>query len=175
MELKGGTRVFTNDGKDVGCLRQVVVDPENNEVTHIVIAKGFLLPDNKVVPIEDVVSATDGRIDLDCSSQVVDEMSPLDIESNYPEREVGDQSRTYIPAIGGFYMNPVILPAMSTDMHRSIASNLVALEEGVDVTSDDDEHLGIVERYFTAVDKELVDYFIVSDGILEQNSQIGEV
>jgi uncharacterized protein YrrD len=168
MELKDGTSVFTKDGKEAGRFRRLVVNPQNNELTHIVIAEGFLFTDNKVVPIEYVASATDDCINLNCSSQDVAEMSPLDIESSCPEQQGSHRSRTYIPAIGRFYMNPVILPPMSTEVRRSIASNLVALDEGVDVTSDDDEHLGSVESYFTVAGGELVDCIIVSDGILNK-------
>ena len=168
MELKDGTSVFTNDGKEAGRLRQVVVDPQNKEVTHIVIEKGFLFTDDKVVPIAYVISATDDRIDLKCSSQDVEEMSPLDIVNKYPEQEGSDWPLPYIPVNGGFYTNSVILPPMSIEVRRTISADLVALEEGADVTSDEGEHLGIVERYFTVAGDELVDHFIVADGVLNK-------
>ena len=168
MELKDGTSVYTNDGKEAGRLRQVVIDPQTKEVTHIVIEKGFLFTDDKVVPVEYVVSATDNRIDLKCSAQDVDEMSPLDIESINPDEEGIEQPPVYVPVVMGVYTNPVIIPTMPVEVRRTISADLVALEEGVDVTSADEEHLGSVERYFTVAGEELVDHFIVSDGILNK-------
>lgn len=168
MELKDGTSVFTNDGKTAGRLRQVVIDPQNKVVTHIVIEKGFLFTEDKVVPVDYVVSATEERIELKCSGQDVDEMSPLHFESSYPEQEGADQPLPYYQVVGGAFINPVIMPVMPIEVRRTISADLVALEEGADVTSEDDEHLGSVERYFTVAGEDLVDHFIVSGGILNK-------
>lgn len=173
MELKDGTSVYSHEGKEVGRLQRVVLDPENHEVTHIVIEKGFLFTDDKVVPIAYVVSATDDRIDLECSAQDVEEMSPLDIEREYPGMtDIGpgvayaEPAVPYVPAVGGVYPNPAVLPDMTTEVRRTISTDLVALDKGANVISSDDEHLGDVERYFTEPGEDLVSHIIVSSGLL---------
>ena len=64
MELREGTRVFTPGGEEVGRVNRFVLDPATNEVTHIVIQKGWLLPEDKVVPFDLVRSATEERVVL---------------------------------------------------------------------------------------------------------------
>ena len=60
MELKEGMSVFTPGGEEVGQVNRFVLDPATNEITHIVIQKGWLLPEDKVVPF-DMVSSANGE------------------------------------------------------------------------------------------------------------------
>lgn len=57
MQFKEGTDVFTIDGDKVGSIDRVVIDPRNNEVTHLVVRKGFFFPTDKVVPMDLVRTA----------------------------------------------------------------------------------------------------------------------
>ena len=54
MEFKEGAVVFSSDDKKVGHIRRVVIDPKTEEVTHLVIEKGFLFVEDRVIPIEEV-------------------------------------------------------------------------------------------------------------------------
>lgn len=45
MELKEGTDVVTASGDQVDRINRFVLHPVTNEVTHIVVQKGWLLPD----------------------------------------------------------------------------------------------------------------------------------
>lgn len=51
MQFKQGTHVYTIDGKDVGAIDRVVLDPKTDEVTHVVVRRGWLFSEDKVVPI----------------------------------------------------------------------------------------------------------------------------
>src|SRR5215216_1803410 len=64
MELKEGMGVFTPGGEEVGRVNRFILDPATNEVTHIVIEKGWLLPEDKVVPFDMVTSATGEKVVL---------------------------------------------------------------------------------------------------------------
>ena len=78
MELKEGTSVFTQSGEDVGKINRFVLDPATHEVTHIVIQKGWLLPEDKVVPIAMVSTATDERVVLDRMNEELDQLPPFE-------------------------------------------------------------------------------------------------
>ena len=58
MEIKRNAKVTTADGKDVGRVDRVVIDPQSKEVSHLVIRQGFLFTEDKVVPIDLVSAAT---------------------------------------------------------------------------------------------------------------------
>src|SRR5215208_6914021 len=78
MELREGTSVFTPGGEEVGRVNRFVIDPATNEVTHIVIQKGWLLPEDKVVPFEMVNSATDERVVLNEEIGDFDKLPPFE-------------------------------------------------------------------------------------------------
>ena len=44
MRVELGARVRTTDGKDVGAIDRLIVDPGNNEIKTAVIHKGMILP-----------------------------------------------------------------------------------------------------------------------------------
>src|SRR5690554_429353 len=60
MEFREGTDVLTADGDKLGEVERVVIDPRTREVTHIVVQKGFLFTEDRVLPIE-VVDSSDGE------------------------------------------------------------------------------------------------------------------
>src|SRR5436190_8956242 len=64
MQFKQGTDVFTADSRQVGTIDRVVMNPRTKEVTHIVVRKGFLFTEDKVVPIDLVATATEDRVVL---------------------------------------------------------------------------------------------------------------
>ena len=45
MQFKQGATVSTYDGKNVGHVDRVVLNPKTKEVTHIVVRKGLLVSD----------------------------------------------------------------------------------------------------------------------------------
>lgn len=64
VELKEGTSVYTSDGEEVGKISRFVLDPQTNQVTHVVVQRGWLLSEDKVVPINMINSATEDRVQL---------------------------------------------------------------------------------------------------------------
>lgn len=56
--------VLTLDGQKVGRVDRVVIDPDSKKLTHIVVKKGFLFTEDKVVPVDAVDSTTEDRIAL---------------------------------------------------------------------------------------------------------------
>lgn len=69
--LRHGAAVFTSDGRQVGDLHAIVVDPRDNEVTHIVVntgphfpEPGFGAPDLVEVPIEQMEGAEESGVHL---------------------------------------------------------------------------------------------------------------
>ena len=166
MEFKDGTNIYTFDGKGAGSLRRVVINPETKKVTHIVIEKGFLFKEDKVIPVEQVDSASQEEVNLICTLDELKEMSPLDIEFDVPSSTSTRRDLNYDPLIGKMYWTTE--PSMIKETKRTISDELVALKEGARVMSGDDEHVGNVERVFTAPNTGKVSHFILSLGLLHK-------
>jgi uncharacterized protein YrrD len=186
IELKEGMSVITPSGEDVGRINRFILDPATNEVTHIVIQKGWLLPEDKVVPFEMVASDEDQvvlREEID-----FDQLPPFEethfvrVDEDLRERgPAGDPVYRYTP---GYYWYPVhpnlgysglgpgYKPWLPTETMRNIPENTIPLEEGTDVISSDGEHVGDVERLFVDPDSNHTTHFLISQGLLFKDRKL---
>ena len=96
MELKEGTRVFASDGKEVGRIRRFVINPATNEVTHIVVQKGWLISEDRVVPFEMVNTATEDMVVLSENTHTFKQLPPFE-ETHYSAAPEADVSRGGVP------------------------------------------------------------------------------
>jgi len=64
MRFNFGTDILNSSGEKVAELHQIVIDPATDQVTALIAKKGFLLPNDKVIPISLVMDSTDEYIKL---------------------------------------------------------------------------------------------------------------
>jgi uncharacterized protein YrrD len=69
-----GANVITVDGKKVGDLKQVFVHPQTDRATHLLISKGFLWKEDKVIPTGWVKEFHKDWVDLVVNSNVIDHL-----------------------------------------------------------------------------------------------------
>ena len=180
MELKEGTDVMTASGEQVGKVNRFVLDPATNEVTHVVVQKGWLFPEDRVVPLAMISTATEERVELNQRIEDLDQLPPFE-ETHYVELNEADipprgpaiyrhapsyywyPPSGYIgyPALGPGYYG---LPPLETT--RNIPADTVPLQEGADVMSSDGEHVGNVERLFVDAESNKATHFLISEGLL---------
>ncbi len=158
---------------------RVVIDPRTREVTHIVIRKGQLLPEDRVIPVDQIRMATEDEITLNLNAQEVKDQ-PLFEEAYYvPMDDPAASSLSannpasilwYPPAggWGGLTAFPAYGPVMPRAVvtQRNIPEDTVALQEGARVISADDKHVGNVERIFTHPDNGRATHLVISRGLL---------
>jgi uncharacterized protein YrrD len=115
LELREGAVVFTPRDEQVGKVNGFVLDPATNEVTHIIVQKGWLLPEDKVVPFEMVGSATEDRVVLKEEIDNFDQLPPFE-ETHYIRTREADTDRGVPPS-------PIAAtrgdPGNATDISRS--------------------------------------------------------
>lgn len=199
LELREGAEVFTSRNEQVGKVNGFVLDPATNEVTHIVIQKGWLLPEDKVLPFEMVSSATEDKVVLNEKLVNFDDLPafeeahyirPRDADVSKAERDSplgesgrdsaieGDVSRGGPP---GYYWYPPHgyigypvgyygWPPMETV--RNIPEDTIPLKEGTDVMSSDGEHVGDVERLFVEPASNKATHFIISQGVFFKDRKL---
>jgi len=90
LELREGAGVYTPRNDQLGMLNGTVLNPATNEVTHIIINKGGLFQEDKVVPFDMVSTATGDKVVLKNNVDDIDELAPFE-ESHFirtPEANV---------------------------------------------------------------------------------------
>lgn len=181
MQLKKGANVYTADGKKVGDVERVVMDPRSKEVTHIVVDKGFLFGEDKVVPISLV-----GTVEDDAGVHLREDAGDLDLLPNFIDTEfvpsgveqtVDDYPEDYArplywyPPVGvgwwhGFGWPNYVTPELTSVKQVNIPDGTVALEEGADVIAADDERVGSVDAVLTEPEADRATHLVVSEGVL---------
>ncbi len=188
MEFKQGTKVYTYDGKDVGSVDRVVLNPKTKEVTHIVVRKGFLFSEDKIVPLSLVASATDESVKLRQDAGKLNDLPPFEETHYVGLNEEETRTAAYpaglaapfywyaptggwmgYPDYGDSYAYPPPYPSETT---QNIPDNTVALREGADVISADGKHVGSVKRIFTKSGSDRATHFLISEGLFFKEQKL---
>lgn len=185
LELKEGTSVFTADDKQVGKINRFVLDPAKNEVTHIVVQKGWLLPEDKVVPIDWVASASEDKVMLKEDIGDFEQLPPFEethfLQANRVEDEEAAPAYLYAPAYywyppagfmgyAGYGLGYYDWPPVENK--RNIPEDTVPLREGAEVITSDDKHVGTVEEIFLNPDSNRATHFLISHGLLFKEQRL---
>ncbi len=185
MQLKEGAAVVTADGKDVGTVDRVVLDPGSKKVTHLVVRQGFLFTEDKILPIDLVAQGDEDRVILRVEGDDLGELPPFE-ETHYIQAGEERVSAPYpTPYVMPVYWYPPVgttrwgypypdypgytgttLPSYAVEVEQNIPEGTVALAEGARVYSADGEHVGAVERVFFDPDSHKATHFMISEGLL---------
>ena len=92
FELREGAAVITARDEQVGRVNGFVLDPATNEVTHLVVQKGGLSAEDKVLPFNMVNSATEDKVVLNENIETFDELPAFE-ETHYLRTRDADVSR----------------------------------------------------------------------------------
>jgi len=186
LELKEGTSVFTQSGEEVGKINRFVLDPVTNEVTHIVVQKGWLLSEDKVVPIGMIDAATEERVELNQKIGDLDQLPPFE-ETHFVElmdtdnRPTSSSMYRYAPAYywyppSGYIGYPAFGPGYygwpPIETTRNIPADTIPLKEGADVISADGKHVGDIERLFVNAESNKATHFLISKGLLFKEQKL---
>jgi len=125
--LRHGAHVESADGKDVGRLHSVVIDPRDNEVTHIVVntgphfpEPGFGSPELRDVPIDSVEDAGDEKVVLRCTREEFGKLPPH-VETDFAPAAVTPQEVERADAVHRIWNIGVALAASLANAATGIA------------------------------------------------------
>jgi uncharacterized protein YrrD len=189
LELKEGMTVLTPSGEELGKINRFVLDPSTNEVTHVVVQKGWLLPEDKVLPFEMVRSTNDERLVLHEEVRDFDQLPPFEETQFIPATDdepgnvgqPGEPAYQYTPA---YYWYPsqanIGYPGIGLghyawpmgETRRNIPEDTIPIKEGTDVMSSDDKQVGDVERIIIDSDSNKVTHFVISQGLLFKDRKL---
>jgi sporulation protein YlmC with PRC-barrel domain len=184
MEFKQHVGVLNVDGQEIGRLERVVIDPESNEVTHLVIRQGLLAVRDKVLPLSRVeVGTEDGivvRLTLDEFEQLPDFEETQTVAAD--EVRAGHAGQTdaarSVPVIYWPLMYPhsPLLPQLSepyrVETQLNIPAGTVAVKDGATVIARDGKPVGSVCEVLTTGEDERVTHVLISHGRLVKEKKL---
>ncbi|MGD8623910.1 MAG: PRC-barrel domain-containing protein [Anaerolineae bacterium] len=187
MELRVGEDIHTPKGDKVGSIERVVLDPKTREVSHVVVEKGFLFTEEKVVPIDLLAPQAGNGLALregpytleDLPSFAENEYVPAGVESTpsvaSPAAEM--QPVYWYPPVGigwwrGIDYRTTAEPELELVTEINIPEGTIALKEGARVLSSDDEHVGDVEKVLTEPEADRASHLVISQGLLTKSKKL---
>jgi len=164
MHVELGAKVQTADGKQIGTIDKLIVEPDGRDIHTVVVKKGFLFPDDIEVDLNGIVGTEDGVVQLRYTEKQLEDL-PRFFEGSYtapaPERSaryadqfgytesallepVGGAASADTAAYGAEVVGSVGAEIREMQLEQDISNAVI--EEGSDVRSRDDESVGSVHR-----------------------------
>lgn len=179
MQFQQNAKVFTVTGDDVGSLTRVVIHPETKAVTHIVVRKKALLDnEEKLVPIDQILEASEARILLNETAEDVKILPPFE-EKRQVRDEAVPRTSSSLTQIGTVY-GTMTVPANQdqpggryiTVVEQNIPSGTVAVKEGAKVISAEGKNVGKVEGILADTPAEQATHLLVSKGKISEEKKL---
>jgi uncharacterized protein YrrD len=177
MRFVKGAEVFTAAGEKVGAISRIVIDAKTRDVTDLVVERGALFKDEKVIPAGLVDLENEDRIVLRETNQTVDDF--LNYETTYfvPVEEAGApyenvEAAYWYPPVNFQMQVPraglisTTVPDQVPETETSIPEGRIAISEGAQVISADDKHVGDVEQVIANSEGNTVTHFVIGKGFL---------
>jgi hypothetical protein len=148
-----------------------VIEPKTKEITHLVIQRGLLQKEDKVVPINVITPEPDGQLTIHLRSVEL-EFLPAFQEEQYTlvdEGQSGDMptmvflSPPYPGGVPGFASYG---PRYVAETRVNIPDDTVALKEGARVIASDNKEVGHVAQVLTGIPAYQVAHFLIVKGLL---------
>jgi len=185
ITYRNGMPIFTSEGKQVGHVTNLVLTPITNKVTHLVVGRGFLLTEEKVMP-ESWISHNDGDKLILNTNQTEFASLPNFTEHEYVQASAGmletagthDELVTngpvypslYYLGVPGFVPATGALAALNGPVYishetKNIPENARVLDVGGRVLAHDGLPVGHLEQVITD-DLGRITHFVLSAGLL---------
>jgi uncharacterized protein YrrD len=180
MELTEGAHVYTANGEQVGKISRFVLDPATDQVTHIIVQKGWIAPTEKVIELKMVTSAMEDKVYLNSEIDGFDHLPPFEEKhfirtspedmrhAGYPDDKSFPAYYWYPPQ--GYVGYPTFIlepqPWVSSETKRNIPEETVPLKDGSQIISADGEHVGNIERLLVESGLNRATHLIMKHGIL---------
>ncbi|HEX5838261.1 MAG TPA: PRC-barrel domain-containing protein [Anaerolineales bacterium] len=74
IALEEGARVVSKDDRHIGDIEQLIVEPQDNRVTHMVISDGFLFKERKLIPVLWITDISENEVHLSVGSGTLERL-----------------------------------------------------------------------------------------------------
>jgi sporulation protein YlmC with PRC-barrel domain len=171
MQFRKGVAVFSSDDKKLGTLLGVVMDPKTTEASHLVVHKGFLFTEDKVVPMNLVGTVMEDRIVLKDARENLDELPRYEETHYIPIDQAGEEVELmyWNPPIEMYWGRVNNLPVFPESpfvrkVEKNIPEGTVGLMEGAQVVASDGETVGEIESMFADPLSNRITHIVLASG-----------
>jgi sporulation protein YlmC with PRC-barrel domain len=188
MKLKEGTEVFTQEGKKIGEITRVVLDPDTKEITHVVVRRGHLFTKDRLIPAGLLEIDSDHRMCFTRPLNSPDDLPEFEADHYYDYIVSQDHGKhplpplMYVPPSGldwwvhaGRHRYPGPTPPERHFLHvrqENIPEGKVALREGARVVSADGDPVGRLEEVITDENHNRITHLVISKGLLSRHRKV---
>ncbi len=183
MKLKEKAVVVTWKGKKVGRVDRVVIDPRTNEVTDVVVRKGLIFTDDKVIPVDLIDRTTEDRVILKKTVTDLDDLPDFE-ETHYVPMDQADPAEQagFIRPMAWYYPFPgegwwgtypgYGRPPYVVSTEENIPEGTVPIKEGSKVLAKNGESVGDVEAIYTEPTENRVTHVLIANGLLSKEQKL---
>jgi uncharacterized protein YrrD len=185
VQFKEGAKVYSADGERVGTVDGVVLEPDTKEVTDLLMEKGFLFKEDRVVPVSLVGPANEERVTLRQDADDLDEL-PVFEESEYVGADLGAATAAtsagwlrplyWYPGIGTWWSAggaiSLAKPPYFGETKKNIPEGTVALKVGAKVICSDGEQVGNVDQVITEPLEDRATHLLISEGLILKDKKL---
>ena len=179
IQFQKDADVLNELGEKIGSLERVVLNPQTNVITSLVVRTGVLFgKQEKVVPIELVTAARDNSLILRTGAGALDILPPFEEKQLVSEGDVLDEPQTseeLPPVIYGYPGTSVVVPSADrfvTVFEKNIPDGTIAMKEGAKVLASEGKQVGQVESVLVDPDKDEVTHLCISSGLFVKDTKI---
>jgi uncharacterized protein YrrD len=182
MEFKQDSPVRTSDGQDAGTVSRVVLNPKTKEVSHIVVSKGLLFPEDKVIPLDLIASASEDEVRLQVEASGLGNLPRFE-ETHYialTDEEIRSVSYPvnlaspfywYLP-FGDWHDYAPFPPGYRPETRQNIPDDTVSLKAGARAISNNGKTLGTIAEVFTDSATHRAMHLLISHGLLHRETKV---
>jgi uncharacterized protein YrrD len=80
VAMKKGAAIVCEDGEKAGELHEVFVDKRTNQATHLLISRGLLATEKKLVPVDWIVDVNEEKIHLGVHSNLIERLETYEAD-----------------------------------------------------------------------------------------------
>ena len=182
IQFQKSAAVLTADGQQVGHLTRVVLNPDTQTLTDILVRVGGLFNhEEKVVPIEFIAETTDTRIVLHEDAGSLDTFPPFEEKYLVDAYNYADQpphEENGLPIIFGHVdvgmrtISPASERQLVSQVTQNISPGAVAMKKRARVVTADGKYAGNVERILADPSDDHLTHLLVSNGLFKKTVKL---
>jgi sporulation protein YlmC with PRC-barrel domain len=181
MQIHPGKMVYTMDGEKLGKVEKIVISPVSRSIESLIIQRGLLFSEERVVPIRLVDESSDGKITLKLKSPALQTL-PRYRDTHYIDSLASDRGDPGSATL--YYLHPLdsepegdLLPNYPSPpiVERSIENippGSYVLEEGSEIYDRSGKQVGHVEQILTDPVSHSVTHFVISRGLVFETEKL---
>jgi uncharacterized protein YrrD len=160
-----GAQVHCTDGR-CGKLVKLVVDPKTQQVTDLIVEKGFLLRKDRVLPVSTVAQIVGDEIHLQISSNQMSDFNEYhEVTVTEPAPDAGSYRGTS-NNMGGAYSEPYV-PMIRRRLREGIATGKTVIDRGTEVENLE-KVLGHVDHVIVNSETDAISHIVVRSGFFAE-------